>query len=114
MNDYDTFYVDEEKVKSAEALLKSIDVIDAITETFKLLGDPTRLKILMALQQHELCVCDLASLFDVTRSAISHQLRLLKTWRLVKCRRAGKRSYYSLADSHIHGLINLAMEHARE
>lgn len=114
MNDCDTFHVDAEKVTAAEALLNSIDEVDDVTETFKLLGDPTRFKILLALQQDELCVCDLASLFDVTRSAISHQLRLLKTWRLVKCRRAGKRSYYSLADSHIYDLIDLALEHARE
>ena len=110
----DVFYVDEEKVRSVAAKLAANGDLLHLTETFKLLGDPTRLKIILALKEEELCVCDLASLLGVTRSAVSHQLRLLKTWRLVKLRREGKVAYYSLDDTHIAEIINAAMEHMQE
>ena len=107
----DVFLVDEDKVKSVEKTLSGNSHIFQLTETFKLLGDPTRLKILLALKEEELCVCDLAVLLGVSRSAVSHQLRLLKATRLVKLRRAGKIAYYSLDDTHISELIEVAMEH---
>lgn len=118
MTDYDScdvFYVDEQKVKSVERKLAATNghLFD-LTETFKLLGDPTRLKILLALKEEELCGCDLAVLLGVTRSAVSHQLRLLRNLRLVKPRREGKMTYYSLDDTHISSLIEAAMEHTHE
>ncbi|MFQ6112537.1 MAG: ArsR/SmtB family transcription factor [bacterium] len=110
----DVFFVDEKKVKAVERKLVANGHIYQLTETFKLLGDPTRLKIILALRQEELCVCDLASLLRVSRSAVSHQLRLLKNLRLVKLRREGKIAYYSLNDTHISELIEAAMEHSHE
>ena len=107
----EVFLVDEDKVKSVEKTLSGNTHIFQLTEIFKLLGDPTRLKILLALKEEELCVCDLAVLLGVSRSAVSHQLRLLKATRLVKLRREGKIAYYSLDDTHISELIEVAMEH---
>ncbi len=116
MNDAacDILFVDEKKVKAVRKKLLANGHLYELTETFKLLGDPTRLKIILALNQTEMCGCDLAALLGVTRSAISHQLRLLKNLRLVKFRREGKIAYYSLDDSHISELIDAAMEHIRE
>ncbi|MFQ5601747.1 MAG: ArsR/SmtB family transcription factor [bacterium] len=108
------FYVDEAKVRFVEKKIAANQDIFHLTETFKLLSDPTRLKILLALKEAELCCCDLATLLGVSRSAISHQLRLLKTMRLVKFRREGKIAYYSLDDTHINDLIEVAMAHSRE
>jgi ArsR family transcriptional regulator len=110
----DLILVDEAKVRSVEKKLLANGDLFRLTETFKLLGDPTRLKIILALKEEELCVCDLATLLGVSRSAVSHQLRLLKNWRLVKHRRAGKIAYYSLDDLHIGEIITAAMEHTRE
>ncbi|MFQ5865270.1 MAG: ArsR/SmtB family transcription factor [bacterium] len=110
----EAIFVDEKKVKAVEKKLATDGHIFQLTETFKLLGDPTRLKIILALKEEELCVCDLASLLGVSRSAISHQLRLLKNLRLVAFRREGKATYYSLDDTHISELIEAAMEHLHE
>ena len=110
----DVLFVDEKKVKAVQKKLLANGYLYDLTETFKLLGDPTRLKIILALNETEMCGCDLATLLGVTRSAISHQLRLLKNLRLVKFRREGKIAYYSLDDSHISELIEAAMEHIRE
>jgi len=106
--------IDAAKVRSVEKKLAAIKILHPLAETFKLLGDPTRLKILLALKEEELCVCDLAVLMRVSRSAISHQLRLLKSLRLVKYRKEGKVVRYSLDDQHISELIYLAMEHIQE
>ena len=76
----------------------------ALADLFKVFGDPTRLRILYALSAQELCVCDIASVLNMTQSAISHQLRILKQMKLVKFRREGKTVYYSLADSHVETL----------
>lgn len=110
----DVFLVDEEKVRSVEAKLQAQDHLSDLSETFKLLSDPTRLKIILALKEEELCVCDLATLLGVSRSAISHQLRLLKTWRLVRHRREGKIAYYALDDTHISDIIEAALQHMTE
>ena len=110
----DIFYVDEKKVKSVEKKLERNKHYFQLTEVFKLLSDPTRLKIILALKEEELCVCDLATLLRVSRSAISHQLRPLKNLRLVKYRRDGKITYYSLADTHISDLLTVAIEHIQE
>jgi len=88
--------------------------VEALAETFKVLGDPTRARILLALGQQELCVCDLAELFAVTPSAISHQLRLLRAHRLVKLRREGKLAFYSLDDDHVRVLFAEGLRHVME
>ncbi|MDI9567331.1 MAG: metalloregulator ArsR/SmtB family transcription factor [Bacillota bacterium] len=87
--------------------------INRLAETFKVLGDPTRIKILSALATEELCVCDLAAALEMSVSAISHQLRVLKGARLVKYRREGKNIFYSLDDDHVISLFRLALEHVR-
>ena len=81
---------------------------------FKVFGDVTRIKILCVLLQSEMCVCDLAQTLNMTQSAISHQLRMLKQMKLVTNRREGKTVFYSLADGHIKSIVNQGMEHIRE
>jgi len=87
--------------------------INGLAETFKVLGDPTRIRILSALAAQELCVCDLAAALELSVSAVSHQLRVLKGARLVKYRREGKNIFYSLDDEHVISLFRLALEHVR-
>ncbi len=88
--------------------------VEALAETFKVLGDPTRVRILLALSARELCVCDLADLFDVSQSAVSHQLRILRAHRLVRARREGKLVYYSLDDDHVRTLFAEGLRHVEE
>jgi len=106
--------IDRYKVEEVRQNLPPLSEISSLTETFKILGDPTRLGIVLALAKEELCVCDLATLFEISVSAISHQLRLLRSMKLVKYRKAGKMVYYSLDDKHIEDIIRLAQTHARE
>lgn len=106
--------INEERVKNVQTQMpKEREVFD-IAELFKVLGEPTRIKILSALLVQEMCVCDITELLKMTQSAISHQLRLLKNAKLVKNRKQGKMVYYSLDDSHIEGIISIAMEHTKE
>jgi len=86
----------------------------ALAETFKVLGDPTRVRILDALARAEVAVCDLAAALGITQSAISHQLRLLRSMRLVRARRDGRHIYYVLDDDHIAGLFKQGLEHVQE
>nr|WP_297212912.1 metalloregulator ArsR/SmtB family transcription factor [Thermodesulfovibrio sp.] len=86
--------------------MKDEATIQRIAETFKVLGDLTRTKIIFALSQEELCVCDIANLLGTTKSAISHQLRILRNMRLVKYKKEGKMVFYSLDDEHIKNLFN--------
>jgi DNA-binding transcriptional ArsR family regulator len=85
-----------------------------MAETFKLLGDPTRLKLVHALSKGELCVCDLAAMLGVGSTAVSNHLRLLRSMRLVSYRREGKMAYYSLADDHITRLLAECLDHVQE
>jgi ArsR family transcriptional regulator len=85
-----------------------------LAETFRALGDATRVKILDALSHEELCVCDLAALVGLSQSAISHQLRVLRTLRLVRPRREGRMVYYSLDDDHIISLFREGLRHVEE
>ncbi len=85
-----------------------------LAELFKVFGDSTRIRILYALFESELCVCDIAEVLNMTQSAISHQLRVLKQARLVRNRREGKQIYYSLADDHVRTIIGQGMEHIDE
>jgi ArsR family transcriptional regulator, lead/cadmium/zinc/bismuth-responsive transcriptional repressor len=82
--------------------------------TFKVLGDPSRLKIVMALRSSEMCVCDLAAFTGLSESAVSHQLRRLKDLALVKIRRDGQVIYYALDDEHVSVLLEVGLEHIRE
>ena len=85
-----------------------------LAELFKIFGDSTRIRILYVLFEAEVCVCDIAEVLQMTQSAISHQLRLLKQAKLVKSRREGKTVYYSLADDHVRTIIGQGMEHIEE
>ncbi|HOJ61844.1 MAG TPA: metalloregulator ArsR/SmtB family transcription factor [bacterium] len=107
-------FIDHQKVERVRQALPSLDVFSYLAYTFKALGDPTRVKMLYALSKEELCVCDMAALFGVTRSAISHQLRTLRNLRLVKYRRDGKVVYYSLDDDHVTRFLRDGMDHVRE
>ena len=106
--------IHEEKVHEAKTGALPSGEVDLLSRTFKAMGDPTRLKILWALQESEMCVCDLAALLDVTESAVSHQLRLLRHLDLVMNRREGTVLYYRIRDAHVQRLIDLALEHVRE
>jgi DNA-binding transcriptional ArsR family regulator len=87
-------------------------VVDSLSETFKALADPTRIRILYNLSKRELCVCDLAEVLGMTQSAVSHQLRYLKALRLVKNRRDGNTIYYRHDDAHTMGLLQMAIDHS--
>lgn len=95
------------------ALIGEAEVTD-LAETFRALGDPTRVRILDALSHGELCVCDLAALVRMSESAVSHQLRFLRSLRLVKPRRAGRMVFYALDDRHIITLFRQGLRHVQE
>jgi ArsR family transcriptional regulator len=97
-----------------EKLREKVLEVAGLSEIFKVLGDETRTKILYLLSQQELCVCDLAVILDMSLPAISHHLRLLKAFRLVKYNREGKMVYYSLDDDHIINMIREAQDHFAE
>lgn len=106
--------INEESVKDVKSKMLDEDLLFEISDNFKILSDLTRLKILYALSQKELCVCDLAAVLDANQSTISHQLRLLRGNNLVKYRKEGKMAYYSLADRHVVTMIEMGLEHAKE
>lgn len=106
--------VHEDIVKEVNAHMPEEQKLQGLADFFKVFGDPTRIKILYVLMCSEMCVCDLAQLLDMTQSAISHQLRLLKQMALVKNRRDGKTVFYSLADSHIKTILSQGLEHIEE
>lgn len=107
-------FVNRKRVAQVKKALKPDSTINQLSETFKALGDTTRLKIIHALSQTELCVCDIAALFGLTESAVSHQLRILRNMRLVKYRRDGKMAYYTLDDEHIKNLFDEGLRHVEE
>lgn len=90
------------------------EILYDVAELFKVFGDSTRVRIICALFESEMCVCGIAEVLGMTQSAISHQLRVLKQARLVKYRREGKTVFYSLADAHIKTIFNQAFEHVME
>lgn len=102
------------RVAELRATLVSQDAVFDLAETFRALGDPTRVRILDALTHGELCVCDLAALVRMSESAVSHQLRLLRTMRLVRPRRDGRMVFYALDDRHIITLFRMALRHVQE
>ncbi len=85
-----------------------------LADFYKMFADSTRIKILWALEQQEMCVCDLAALLNMTKSAISHQLKTLRQEKLVKYRREGKNAIYSLLDEHVKNLLEIGLEHIEE
>lgn len=109
-----TPFVDEARVDEARRALPEESTIAELTGIFKTLADPTRVRILSALATCELCVCDLSALTGVSASAVSHQLRLLRTARLVRFRRQGKMAYYSLDDDHVRRLLEEGRKHVVE
>lgn len=106
--------INEPRIALAKAQMPTDAVLSDVAETFKLLGDPTRVRILQALAVTELCVCDLAALLEMTSSAISHQLRLLRARGIVRFRKEGKIVYYSLDDAHVQTLVEVSLRHAAE
>lgn len=110
----DFMFVHEEIVQKVMKVMPEDGQLSDLAEFFKIFGDSTRIKILYALSQSEMCVCDIANLLQMGQSAISHQLRVLKQMRLVKSRRDGKTVFYSLADGHIETILAQGMEHIDE
>lgn len=107
-------FIDEQKVKNVQKTMKRAAAVTTLAETFKILGDPTRIKIAFALSKEELCVCDIANLLGVSQSAVSHSLRTLRQMQLVKFRKEGKIAYYSLDDQHISNLLEEGFRHVEE
>lgn len=106
--------VDAARVGDVQARLISVEESARLAELFKLLGDPTRARLLHALlEAGELCVCDLAEAVSIPESTVSHALRLLRTAGVVRNRRAGRMIYYSLDDSHVRLLLDLSLQHLR-
>ncbi len=107
-------FVNRKKVEEVKKRLKPDSTINQLAESFKVLGDSTRLKMIYVLSQAELCVCDIATLLGLTDSAVSHQLRILRNMRLVKYRKDGKMAYYTLDDGHIENLFKEGLRHVEE
>ncbi|MBR2044445.1 MAG: winged helix-turn-helix transcriptional regulator [Clostridia bacterium] len=107
-------HVHEDIISSVLTAMPEESKLYRLSELYKLFGDMTRIKILYVLLKSEMCVCDIARLLNMTTSAISHQLKLLKQASLVKFRREGKTVFYSLADDHVKTIINNGMEHIEE
>ncbi|MBQ8495520.1 MAG: helix-turn-helix transcriptional regulator [Clostridia bacterium] len=108
------WHVHDDRLAQADAHMPDEDTLYDLAELYKMFGDSTRIKILYALVDTELCVCDIAQVLTMSVSAISHQLRVLKQARLVKYRREGKTVFYSLADDHVHEILALGLEHINE
>ena len=107
-------HVHHEIVDKVNQQMPEDEILFDLAELFKIFGDSTRIKILYLLFESEMCVCDIAQLLNMTQSAISHQLQVLKKSKLVKYRRDGKTVFYSLADGHVRTIIDQGMEHVAE
>lgn len=110
----ESFELHENLLKIVRETMPEETELYDLAELFKVFGDSTRIRILFVLFEAEVCVCDLASALNMTQSAISHQLRILKQNKLVKSRREGKSVFYSLADDHVRAIINQGREHIEE
>ena len=107
-------FVDEVRVRIAREAMRPAEAVSMLADTFKILGDPTRIKIAYALAHEELCVCDIANLLGVSQSAVSHSLRTLRQMKLVRSRKEGKIAYYRLDDDHITNLLVEGFRHVEE
>lgn len=105
--------IHEEIVNQAKDKMLDNDFINEIALFFKILGDNTRVKILFALDNNEMCVCDIANVLNMTKSSISHQLSFLKQNNIVKCNKVGKEVYYSLDDEHVKEVFEVAISHIK-
>ena len=103
-----------ELIHEVKSLMPKEDHLMSVAELFKVFGDSTRTRILAALFNHELCVCDICKVVDMTKSAVSHQLKVLRDFNLVKYRKQGKEVFYSLADEHVFLIYEKALEHILE
>ena len=103
-----------ERVVRAQAEIIAEKLVDRLALTFKIMGDPTRLKIILALRGGEMCVCDIAAFVGLSESAVSHQLRRLRELSLVRSRRDGQILYYSLDDDHVLDLVTVGLNHIEE
>ncbi|MBE6621482.1 MAG: helix-turn-helix transcriptional regulator [Ruminococcaceae bacterium] len=110
----DYLHVHQELVEQVNANMPDEDRLMVLAELYRVFGDRTRIRILYALFESEMCVCDIAQVLGMTISAISHQLRVLKQARLVKYRREGKTVFYALSDDHVRSIINQGLEHVEE
>jgi DNA-binding transcriptional ArsR family regulator len=110
----DCTVIHQEVVDAVRGKMPDDDLLLDLADCFKLFSDSTRLKILYALMEAEMCVCDISVLLGMTKSSVSHQLRVLKQSNLVKYRKAGRVIYYSLADDHVRTICRMGMEHVRE
>lgn len=106
--------VHEELLKIVRETLPDDEQIYDLAELFKVFGDSTRMRILFVLFEAEVCVCDMAAALNMTDSAVSHQLKILKQNKLVKSRREGRSVFYSLADEHVRTIVSQGMEHIKE
>ncbi|HEY0970628.1 MAG TPA: metalloregulator ArsR/SmtB family transcription factor [Gemmatimonadales bacterium] len=106
--------IDRVKVERARQALPPSERLASLAATLRALGDPTRLLIVTALTAEELCVCDIATLVGVSRSAVSHSLRTLRQLRLVRYRKVGKIAYYSLDDGHVADLVRDGLQHVED
>ena len=110
----DYMHLHEKVIEQVQEEMPEEEILYDLAELFKVFGDSTRIKILYVLFQSEMCVCDIAELLNMSQSAISHQLRVLKQAQLVKYRREGKTVFYSLADAHVNTILNQGLEHIEE
>lgn len=110
----ETFSTDERRLAQVRSALVSDSAAAILAETFRALGDPTRVRILDALSRAELCVCEISALVSLSESAVSHQLRLLRSLRVVKARRQGRMVYYTLDDHHVRDLFSQGLRHVEE
>ena len=110
----DYMHLNEKVIEQVQEEMPEEEILYDLAELFKVFGDSTRIKILYVLFQSEMCVCDIAQLLNMSQSAISHQLRVLKQAQLVKYRREGKTVFYSLADAHVNTILNQGLEHIEE
>lgn len=110
----DPIHADPARLEELRAALPDAATVVALAETFKALGDPTRMRLLVALSRAELCVGDVAGLLGLSESAVSHQLRLLRSLRIVRARRDGRLVFYRLDDHHIARLLAQGLEHVEE
>jgi ArsR family transcriptional regulator, lead/cadmium/zinc/bismuth-responsive transcriptional repressor len=101
-------------VEEARASSLTAHELEKLSQMFKILADPTRLRILFALEKREMCVCDLAALLEISESAVSHQLRFLRGANLVRNRRDGTILYYRLVDEHVKMLTDVGLNHVRD
>jgi DNA-binding transcriptional ArsR family regulator len=106
--------INPDRVNNARGEASPDYELAALSMIYRVLGDPSRLKILMALRRDEMCVCDLAALTGISESAVSHQLRRLKDLSLVRSRREGQVVYYALEDKHVVLLLDIGLRHVRE